>query len=68
MKKSMKLSVILIVVGLFMIAVGLLLIFLVIMEWEVWIVQLALTGMIIIIIVSVLLIAIGVFIIIKFIT
>jgi len=68
MKKSMKLSVILILVGLFMILVGFLLIFLVIMEWEVWIVQLALTGMIIIIIVSVILIAIGVFIIIKFIT
>ena len=68
MTKSMKLSVILIVAGLFMIAVGLLLIFLVIMEWEVWIVQLALTGMIIIILVSVLLIAIGVFIIIKYIT
>ncbi|NVM36918.1 MAG: hypothetical protein HWN81_15075 [Candidatus Lokiarchaeota archaeon] len=68
MKKSMKLSVILILVGLFMIAVGLLLVFLVIMEWEVWIVELALTGMIIIIIVSVILIAIGVFIIIKFIT
>ena len=68
MKKSMKLSVILILVGLFMIAVGFLLIFLVIMEWEVWIVQLALTGMIIIIIVSVLLVAIGILIIIKFIT
>ena len=68
MTKSMKLSIILIVAGLFMIAVGLLLIFLVIMEWEVWIVQLALTGMIIIILVSVLLIAIGVFIIIKYIT
>ncbi len=68
MKKSMKLSVILIVVGLFMIAIGLLLVFLVIMEWEVWIVQLALIGMIIIILVSVLLIAIGVYIIYKFIT
>ena len=64
----MKLSIILIVFGLFMIAVGFLLIFLVIMEWDVWIAQLALTGMIIIIIVAVLLIAIGVFIIIKYIT
>jgi len=68
MKKSMKLSVILIVGGIIMITVGFLLIFLAIMEWDVWIVQLALTGMIIIIIISVVLIVVGVIIIIKFIT
>ena len=68
MKKSMKLSVILIVGGLIMIVIGFLLIFLAIMEWDVWIVQLALNGMIIIIIISVVLIVVGVIIIIKFIT
>ena len=64
----MKLSLFLILVGLFMIAIGILLLFLVITEWEVWIAQLTLTGMTIIIIISVLLITIGVFLIIKFIT
>ncbi len=68
MKKSMKLSVILILVGLFMIAVGILFLSLAIIEWDAWIAQLTPTGMTIIIIISVLLIVIGVFLVIKFIT
>ena len=51
-----------------MIAIGILLLSLGIIDWEVWIAQLTPIGMTIIIIISVLLIAIGVFLIIKFIT
>jgi len=64
----MKLSLILILVGLFMIAIGILFLSLAITEWDAWITQLTPTGMTIIIIISVLLIVIGIFLVIKFIT
>ena len=64
----MKLSLILILVGLFMIAIGILFLSLAITEWDAWITQLTPTGMAIIIIISVLLIVIAIFLAIKFIT
>jgi len=67
MKDSTKSSLVLIGVGLFMIAFGVILLSLVITQWDVWVDQLMLTGMAIIIIVSVILIAIGLYLIIKFI-
>ncbi len=67
MKDSTKSSLVLIGVGLFMIAFGVILLSLVITQWDVWVDQLKLTGMAIIIIVSVILIAIGLYLIIKFI-
>jgi len=67
MKDSTKSSFVLIGVGLFMIAFGVILLYITIIQWDAGIVQLKLTGMAIIIIVSVILIAIGLYLIIKFI-
>jgi len=64
----MKLSIVLILVGLVMIAFGILLLYLGITDWDVWIAHLKPIGMTIIVIISVLLIVIGSFLIIKFIT
>ena len=67
MKDSTKSSLVLIGIGLFMIAFGIILLSIVITQWDMGIAQLKLTGMAIIIIVSVILIAIGLYLIIKFI-
>ena len=67
MKDSTKSSYVLIAVGLFMIAFGVILLAIVITNWDVGIANLKPTGMAITIIVSVVLIAIGLFLIIKFI-
>ena len=67
MKDSTKSSFVLIGVGLFMIAFGVILLSITIIQWDAGIVQLKLTGMAIIIIVSIILIAIGLYLIIKFI-
>lgn len=67
MKDSTKSSLVLIGIGLFMIAFGVILLSIVITQWDMGIAQLKLTGMAIIIIVSVILIAIGLYLIIKFI-
>ena len=67
MKDSTKSSFVLIGIGLFMIAFGVILLAITITEWDVGIANLKPTGMAIIILVSVILIAIGLFLIIKFI-
>ncbi|MFX1375731.1 MAG: hypothetical protein ACFFA0_07965 [Promethearchaeota archaeon] len=68
MKDSTRSSYALIGVGLFIIACGIMLLSLVITQWDLWIDQLMLSGMAIIIIISIVLILIGIFLIIKFIT
>ena len=67
MKDSTKSSYVLIAVGLFMIAFGVILLAIVITNWDVGIANLKPTGMTITIIVSLVLIGIGLFLIIKFI-
>jgi hypothetical protein len=68
MKDATKSSFVLIGVGLFMIAFGIMLLALIGTQWDAWIGQLMLSGMAIIIGISIVLIIIGVVLIIKFIT
>lgn len=68
MKDATKSSFVLIGVGLFMIAFGIMLLALIGTQWDAWIGKLMLSGMAIIIGISIVLIIIGVVLIIKFIT
>jgi hypothetical protein len=68
MKDATRSSFVLIGVGLFMIAFAIMLLALIITQWEAWIAQLTVSGMIILISIAVILIIIGIILIIKFIT
>jgi uncharacterized membrane protein YidH (DUF202 family) len=66
MKDGTRSSFALIGAGLFIIAFGIMLLALIITQWDAWVAQLMLSGMAIIIVIAVVLIIIGVFLIIKF--